>query len=415
MVVHRLRIVVVATWDDVAHIARFHGIVAIFVHQRIGFFKVTLVVLRRTAGFVVHHQFYAFLTGIFVERFQVEIGIRRQEVEHVALPAVCPVFPTDVPTFDKHLVEAVFGSKIDVAAHFFVVRAVATVGRCQLIVDVVELHGRIFVGVVPRRLADDHLPPHAAVFRRVNPTDIVERTRLVEVQNEVRREHIAGVVADDNRAPRRLTRRLHTAFQASCVGCEVTLKEKTLTCSSFLVPRSSFLDQLQVHRRIIHAGRLVDVDVKAVVGAHLQRSLHSILHGCHRRIVPHDRIDLPFVRAVLIKDSALVERLFLTGRNLRQSRRLDGIFLCVVVGRNPPRRMVASERKFRSFLLDNEVVQRVLLWKFIAQSDAVVIDAETNDDVPFFLRLRQRDSVFVVVVSNRFGFAPHGFPRLVER
>ena len=31
VVVHRLRIVVIATWDDVAHIARLHSIVAVFV------------------------------------------------------------------------------------------------------------------------------------------------------------------------------------------------------------------------------------------------------------------------------------------------------------------------------------------------------------------------------------------------
>ena len=89
----------------------------------------TLVVLRRTAGFVVHHQLYALRVGIVVQCFQIEVGIRRLEVENIALPTVCPVFPTDVPTLDKHLIEAVFSGKIDVTAHFLVVGGVATVGR----------------------------------------------------------------------------------------------------------------------------------------------------------------------------------------------------------------------------------------------------------------------------------------------
>ena len=45
VVVHRLRIVMVATWDDITHIARLHCIVAILVHQFEGFFDMALVVL----------------------------------------------------------------------------------------------------------------------------------------------------------------------------------------------------------------------------------------------------------------------------------------------------------------------------------------------------------------------------------
>ena len=45
VVVHRLRIVVVASWDDISHIARLDGIVAIAVHQLEGFLHVALIVL----------------------------------------------------------------------------------------------------------------------------------------------------------------------------------------------------------------------------------------------------------------------------------------------------------------------------------------------------------------------------------
>ena len=54
VVVHRLRVVMVATWDDVAYVAGLYGIVAVFVHQLESLFHVALVVLRRTGGLMVH-------------------------------------------------------------------------------------------------------------------------------------------------------------------------------------------------------------------------------------------------------------------------------------------------------------------------------------------------------------------------
>ena len=44
VVVHKLRVVVFATWNNVAYVARLYGIVAVFVHQVEGVFKVALVV-----------------------------------------------------------------------------------------------------------------------------------------------------------------------------------------------------------------------------------------------------------------------------------------------------------------------------------------------------------------------------------
>ena len=48
VVVHRLRVVVVATWDDVAHVTSLHSVVAVFVHQVESLLHVALVVLSRT-------------------------------------------------------------------------------------------------------------------------------------------------------------------------------------------------------------------------------------------------------------------------------------------------------------------------------------------------------------------------------
>ena len=51
----------------------------------------------------------------------------------------------------------------------------------------------------------------------------------------------------------------------------------------------------------------MNIDVKAVVGTHLQRGLHSVFDGCHRGIVPDHSIDLPLIGAVLVEAAALVK------------------------------------------------------------------------------------------------------------
>ena len=98
VVVHRLRVVMVAARYYIAHIAGLHGVVAILVHQFVGLFDVALVVLGRRRGLVVHEQFHALGVGILVEHLDVEVGIGRHEVEDIALPHIGPVFPADVPS-----------------------------------------------------------------------------------------------------------------------------------------------------------------------------------------------------------------------------------------------------------------------------------------------------------------------------
>ena len=48
VVVHRLRVVMVTTRDDISHIPSLNGIVAILIHQGECILKMTLVVLSRT-------------------------------------------------------------------------------------------------------------------------------------------------------------------------------------------------------------------------------------------------------------------------------------------------------------------------------------------------------------------------------
>ena len=95
--------------------------------------------------------------------------------------------------------------------------------------------------------------------------------------------------------------------------------------------------------------------------------------------------------------------------------------------------MVACHGKLAVFLLDKEVVQFLLLREFITESDAVVIDTETDGYLSgllnffhAFLRgigrrthwfgngLLQQYCQFVVVVTDILGLTPYGLPGLVE-
>ena len=70
---------------------------------------------------MVHEKFYTLRMCILVERFDVEIRVRSNEIEHVILVAVSPVFPAYVPAFYENLVEAVFRGEVDIAAYILVV------------------------------------------------------------------------------------------------------------------------------------------------------------------------------------------------------------------------------------------------------------------------------------------------------
>ena len=97
----------------------------------------------------MHQQFHTLRVGIVVEHLDVEIRIGGHEVKHVALPQVGPVFPTNVPTFNQYLVEAVLGCKVDITLHLLVVGTMTTVRLHLVPVDLVELDAGIFVGLVP--------------------------------------------------------------------------------------------------------------------------------------------------------------------------------------------------------------------------------------------------------------------------
>ena len=76
---------------------------------------------------MVHHEAHALALGIGVECLDVKVGVGGNEVEHIVLGVAGPVFPTFVPALHEHLVEAMLGGEVDVAAYVLIGGSVASV------------------------------------------------------------------------------------------------------------------------------------------------------------------------------------------------------------------------------------------------------------------------------------------------
>ena len=101
----------------------------------------------------MHHQAYALLVSIVIERLDVEVRIWGHEIEHVVLVTIGPIFPAFVPAFDEHLVESVSRSEVYIAANVLVISTVAAVRTGMGVVALSEVHGCKLVSVGPRALA----------------------------------------------------------------------------------------------------------------------------------------------------------------------------------------------------------------------------------------------------------------------
>ena len=251
-------------------------------------------------------------------------------------------------------------------------------------VYLVELDAGILVGVVPRALADNHLPPHATVFCGVDPACVLNLARLVEVVYHLGGEHRARVVAHHHGAPGSLAGCLHVALHACGVGCKPRFEHEVLVV------------EVEVHRGVVHACGLMDVDVESILGLELQGCLHAggREHG-HGRVAPVDRV---------------VEARTYLG----EPRLLRFLLLRVVVAGKPPCRVVAGHGKLGVLVLDDKIDEGVLLWKLIAQSHSLIIDTETDDHLALGCGLVEGHGQLVVAVAHLGHLPPDGFPSLVE-
>ena len=260
----------------------------------------------------MHYELHAKAVRIGVEPRKIEVGIRGDEVEDVEFLAAEPVFPALVPTLDQKGVKTVRRGEIEVTLHVLRSGAVAAVRSCLGIVGFAEADCREVVGVAPVGFAGDHLPPHTHVFHGMNPGGGVGNgAGLVQIQNEPGSQHLTGVVHGHHGAPRALARSLHAALPALGIrgkpggegaGARVVVK---------------------AGRRIVQHRGLVNVDVEAVVGTHLQRGLHA---GGREHLL----------RGVVVHDIAH------PGLYLAEPAHGVAVLLGIVVSGDPARRVVAG-------------------------------------------------------------------------
>ena len=166
----------------------------------------------------MHHEFYTFFMCIFIKIFDIKVRIWRHKIKHIFLPMAKPVFPTDVPSFDKYLLKSVLCGKIDVTFHVGCVRRMKSIRLHVRVICLTNMHRREVKSVTPWLTTSYHFPPNSTIFCRVNPAGIGQLTRLVEIQNEVTCQHLTGIIADNHRALRRIKGCLHIGFIAYCVG-----------------------------------------------------------------------------------------------------------------------------------------------------------------------------------------------------
>ena len=76
--------------------------------------------------------------------------------------------------------------------------------------------------------------------------------------------------------------------------------------------------------------------------------------------------------------------------------------------------MVACHGELRALFLDDEVDELALLRELIAQTHAVVVDAEADVHQALGGGLAQLHEQLAVVVADVAVLTPHGLPRLVE-
>ena len=225
-------------------------------------------------------------------------------------------------------------------------------------------------------------------------------------ENEARTQHVGGLLAHLDGAPRGIAGRLQSAHIACGVGREVHLE------------RECVLVEVEVHGGEVEHGGLVDVDVEAVVGLHLQGGLQS---GVGETLPGPSAGEV----GVVVQTAHLGEAAL-------------GVveLLCVVVAWNPPCRVVAGEAELRQLVGEPEGDEGVvdspsaiqingyLGGEFIAESQPVVVYSKAYhhhcrlvDAFALMVQiviLAQVHLHFVVVVAYVRFFAPHGMPDFVH-
>ena len=98
---------------------------------------------------MVHHEFHSFRVCIVIESLDVEVRIRRYEVEDIVFLLAKPVFPSDVPALYEYLIESVGSGEVDVFAHLLVSSAMLAVRLHVVVIVEFEVYAWQIIGVSP--------------------------------------------------------------------------------------------------------------------------------------------------------------------------------------------------------------------------------------------------------------------------
>ena len=136
--------------------------------------------------------------------------------------------------------------------------------RFQLLVISLSYHDILRVGIGPCRTSTRKIfPPYTDVFSRLYPWSILDFTRLIQIQNQVGSQYIAGIVAHNNRTPRCYTSSLNVSLVPILIGRQM--------CTH----KISFCIQVQMHSRIVYQCSLMNINIQSVIRLQHQRSLYS--------------------------------------------------------------------------------------------------------------------------------------------
>lgn len=176
---------------------------------------------------------------------------------------------------------------------------------------------------------------------------------------------------------------LHVALPASGIGGEVRHEGE----------RGGV--ELEMHAGVVDEGCFVEVDIEAVIGAHLQGGLHAGLRERCLRGVGGDGLGHESL-------------------NLGEARLHVVVLLGVIVAGYPEGHVVACEGKLGELFLDDEVGEAALLGELIAEAEAVVVEAEADVHEVAGALLFHTYEEFVVVVADGRLLAPYGVPGLIK-
>ena len=155
-----------------------------------GRIQLAFIVQDIAAGFVVKDIGNAFGIGIPQDLIEIEIRRRLREIERFAVP---PGLPAVIPAFEKHTVHVVGCGEINIPLG--ILRG-----------------GTMPAVIVPGLDAQVHSPPDADIFRRLDPGDVFDGTRFIEVQDQGRIDQSDRLPGNLHRPPGSLERLAYLRF-----------------------------------------------------------------------------------------------------------------------------------------------------------------------------------------------------------